>query len=242
MSLDTVYQHYFSHPRTQWPLGFRVRKTMSELDITDFLIYLVRVNWLFPEVESWTCIENRNESLPPPMAHSLLLEHASCHSESLHVYTNCWNSGFAVVFPDFYFVASDFLQLHKFLLPSSWLLCHQSVFSFPQQPFTINSDSHSALQALGKFNSSHPMVLAILEWLFLLKRRGCGVSLCWVLAHLRIEWNEQTDTMVKAAACSLQCSVSCPPPSFTRSNSNANCLFPWDMVVLYKIHKNIKSN
>ncbi|KAK3893092.1 hypothetical protein Pcinc_003085 [Petrolisthes cinctipes] len=54
------------------------------------------------------------------------------------------------------------------------------------------------MQALCNFNSSHPLVLAILEWLVLLGRRGRKVTFCWVPAHVGVDGNERADALAKA--------------------------------------------
>ena len=59
--------------------------------------------------------------------------------------------------------------------------------------FTIFCDSRSVLESLENFNSSHPLILKILEWLFLLKRRGREVSFCWVPAHVDVHGNEEAN-------------------------------------------------
>ncbi|KAG0712738.1 hypothetical protein GWK47_017772 [Chionoecetes opilio] len=41
---------------------------------------------------------------------------------------------------------------------------------------------------------------AILEWLYLLKRRGRTVSFCWVPAHVGVAGSEEADALAKAAA------------------------------------------
>ncbi|KAK3892700.1 hypothetical protein Pcinc_003492 [Petrolisthes cinctipes] len=73
------------------------------------------------------------------------------------------------------------------------------IFTLPQPSLTIFSDFCSALQALCNFNSSHPLVLAILEWLVLLGRCGRKVTFCWVPAHLGVGGNERADSLAKAA-------------------------------------------
>ncbi|KAK3889509.1 hypothetical protein Pcinc_006481 [Petrolisthes cinctipes] len=85
---------------------------------------------------------------------------------------------------------------------SAILYALQVIFTLPQPSFTIFSDSCSALQALCNFNSSYPLVLAILEWLVLLGRLGRRVTFCWVPAHEGVDGNERADALVKAAVSS----------------------------------------
>ena len=68
--------------------------------------------------------------------------------------------------------------------------------------FTIFSDSMSVLQSLEQFDSRHPIVLKILEWLFLIQRRGHDINFCWVPAHVGVAGNEQADKLAKEASLS----------------------------------------
>ncbi|KAK4316544.1 hypothetical protein Pmani_012319 [Petrolisthes manimaculis] len=181
--------YYLSHSRTPWSFGFWVRKAMEEMGIEDFQICPVWVSrvapWFLPEVFPCTCFTDKKESLPPPVACSLLLEHAFTHRESLPVYTDGSSSdagfGFGVVFPDFCRGGRLPSVLSIFTAElSANLYATQVNFTLPQPSFTIFRYSFSALQALCNFNFPHPLVLAILEWLVLLGRRGCKVTFCWV--------------------------------------------------------------
>ena len=52
----------------------------------------------------------------------------------------------------------------------------------------------SALQVLATFNPVHPLVLEILEWIFLLNKKHKIVEICWVPSHVGILGNEQADS------------------------------------------------
>ena len=80
------------------------------------------------------------------------------------------------------------------------LLALEIIFTLPQPSFIVFSDSLSALTALESFSSSHPLVLSILEWLFLIQRRGRHVEFCWVPAHVGVSGNERADRLAKVAA------------------------------------------
>ncbi|KAK3885203.1 hypothetical protein Pcinc_010547 [Petrolisthes cinctipes] len=207
VSSDIMSQYYLLHSRTPWPFGFRVRKAMEEMGIDDFQICLVKVPrvapWLFSEVFPCTCFTDKKESPPPPVARSLFLEHAFTHRESLPVYTDGSKSdagvGFGVFFPDFCLGGRLPSVMSIFTAELSAILyALQVIFTLPQPSFTIFSDSCSALHALCNFISSHPLVLAIFEWLVLLGRRGRKVTFCWVPPHVGVDGNERADGLAKA--------------------------------------------
>ena len=50
---------------------------------------------------------------------------------------------------------------------------------------------------MGNLNSKHPLVTEILEWLFLLGRRGKNIDFCWVPAHCGVQGNERADILAK---------------------------------------------
>ena len=52
---------------------------------------------------------------------------------------------------------------------------------------------------MAQFNSVHPLVIDILEWLYLLRNRGKNVEFCWVPAHVGIGGNEKADALAKEA-------------------------------------------
>lgn len=65
----------------------------------------------------------------------------------------------------------------------------------------IFSDSRSALSALGSFTPSvNPLVLSVLEWLYLLSNRGYRVGFCWVPGHVGVHGNELADGLAREAA------------------------------------------
>ena len=66
--------------------------------------------------------------------------------------------------------------------------------------YTIFCDSKSVLQSIECFDSKHPIILKILEWLFLIQKRGKIINFCWVPAHVDITGNERADRLAKEAA------------------------------------------
>ena len=67
----------------------------------------------------------------------------------------------------------------------------------------IFTDSKSVLDALQIFNSPHPLIIDILEWVFLANRRGRSISFCRVPAHVGVLGNEEADKLAKDAAMNM---------------------------------------
>ena len=65
--------------------------------------------------------------------------------------------------------------------------------------FTIYSDSLSALSAICEYNSQHPIIQRIQEWLYRLSSKFKSVNFCWVPAHVGIAGNELADHEAKSA-------------------------------------------
>ena len=82
----------------------------------------------------------------------------------------------------------------------------ESIASQEDRSYDIFTDPKSVMQALAFYDSRHPVVLKILEWLFLLKCIGREVSFCWVSAHAGVIGNEKADSLAKEGAtnCPLQ--------------------------------------
>lgn len=144
--------------------------------------------WFLSKVHSWTCFQDKEESLLPPVARSFL-EHASSHKEFLPVLTNGSESdtgvGFGVVFPDFCRGSRHPSVTCIFTAGLLAILYALKVnFTLWQQSYAIFCKFCNALKALGNSNSSHPLVLAILEWLVHVARSGWRVNFCWVPAYM----------------------------------------------------------
>ena len=67
-----------------------------------------------------------------------------------------------------------------------------------KQRCTIYSDSRSALQALEKLYSDHPLVQKIQEAIFTANTQGLIISFCWVPGHVGIMGNSLADAVAKA--------------------------------------------
>ena len=139
--------------------------------------------WLLPQVSVCEPPPGRKDSLPSHVSLSLFLEHATTHAASLPVYTDGSKTdvgvGFGVVFPSFCRGGSLPAAASIFTAElTAIIVAVKIIFTLSQPGFTIFTDSFSALLALKSFNSTHPLVLSILEWLLLIKHRGRSVDIC----------------------------------------------------------------
>ena len=66
------------------------------------------------------------------------------------------------------------------------------------------SDSRSALLAIEAYNSKHPLIMEIQQWLYLIFSKHKKVEFCWVPSHTGISSNEIADANAKAAVHELQ--------------------------------------
>ena len=68
--------------------------------------------------------------------------------------------------------------------------------------FTIISDSISAMQAIEQYNSVHPILSSIQDWLIRVGSRNKRVKLCWSRSPINITGNEKADREVRNAVTS----------------------------------------
>ena len=115
----------------------------------------------------------------------------SLHSDSLHYYTDGSRTddgvGSAVV--------SHNIQ-HKFLnIYSRREICDalKLINDDPNRYITIFTDSRNALYAIEIYNSDHPIVSEIRDWLIQLQSRHHSIQLCWVSSHIDSASNERAD-------------------------------------------------
>ena len=107
---------------------------------------------------------------------------------------------------------------------SCWLRDHCSVytaelqailFAFKQayqsqkRTFLIFSDSLSALQALGKLKTDHPLLIQIQELLHKINADQKEIVFMWVPGHVGIRGNKAADRAAKEALTKNQQRISC---------------------------------
>ena len=178
--------------------------------------YSVTPPWKLPSIEFCKFSSIAKKDLLDIRIRSSFLEHMSQHSDAVPVFTDGSKShdgvGFGVHFPDFERrgrlpnSASIFTaELHGILKAL------KEIVLTDDRIFIIYCDSTSVLQSLKIFNPTHPLVLDILEWLLIAKRRGKDINFCWVPAHVDIHGNEAADRLAKSAVSELP-PVDCPLP------------------------------
>ena len=127
------------------------------------------------------------------------------HEDSIFIFTDGSKSnagvGFGVVFPDSFFshALPDSASIFTAEL-FGILTALKKIVSYDGNNFTIFSDSKGALEALSSFNPVNPLVLEILQWLFLLQQKKKAVNFCWVPGHVGVLGNEEADYLAKSGA------------------------------------------
>ena len=147
----------------------------------------------------------------------LFLDHSQNHADSIKIFTDGSKSdagvGFGVSFPDFNRNGRLPEQSSIFTAECyAVLVALKEIASRPKENYIICCDSKSVLQAIGHFNTFHPVVLEMMEWLHLLKSRAIQVSFCWSPAHIGIAGNEKADSLAKAAI-NNNTIIRCPLPA-----------------------------
>ena len=214
MTADSGTRLYSNRHSLAKPFGCRARDVLTELSAPDIKISEVKTTkmgpWLFPEVTSCKCISDRKDTLSPQAQRAMFLDHFyNGHRDTVPIFTDGSKSdggvGFSVVFPSLSRSFSIPTPSSIFTAELRAILYSLSViYVMPETDFTIFSDSLSALQAMKSSRSPHPIVVEILEWLFLNKKRGKTVGFCWVPAHVGVAGNEEADRLAKSAS-------NCPP-------------------------------
>ena len=140
---------------------------------------------------------------------ALFYEHFEDHKDSVPIYTDgskCQDGvGFATVFPNLtikrrlHNCASVFsAELYAILLALKFLI------TMREQSFVIVSDSRSALLAIEAYNSKHPLIMEIQQWLYFIFSKHKKVEFCWVPSHTGISSNEKADENAKTAVHEMQ--------------------------------------
>ena len=187
--------------------------TLNVLSITTYSFppWLLPSSFVCPSVFN-TTISKSNTN--PLVLRNHFLEHIPAHNNSIHIYTDGskspTGSGFAILFPTHHYLyklptESNVLTTELYAI----LIALKKLLTLPQRSFTIFTDSRNSLHLIKSFNSLHPLVREIQNWLFRLNNRHKRIQLCWIPSHVGISGNEQVDSLARQATIT-QC------PSFSQ--------------------------
>ena len=159
--------------------------------------------WLTPEPSVCNQLDLTKKSMSDQEMKMRFLDHDIIHSDSVKLYTDGSKSpdgvGCAVIHNENYYVGRMSDNASIFTAELTALSKSLEVVStLPGTNFTIYSDSKSALMAIKQFNSCHPIVQKVQEWLHRLASKFKCVHFCWVPAHVGIPGNELADQEAKA--------------------------------------------
>ena len=172
--------------------------------------------WKLPDIKYCNYIQSCKKDFTDVEVRLIFLEHLSEHLNAVFVFTDGSKSsagvGYAAVFKN----CNRSFSLPKyasiFTAELFGILCAlKEIVKMKEVNFVIFSDSRSVLQVLESFNLLNPLVLDILEWLFLIEQRGQTVSFCWVPAHVGVQGNELADSLAKKSSLTKtpqKCSLS----------------------------------
>ena len=204
---------YDKYPGCPKPLAYRAKKILDDFTLPKPKVLSFKHSFIPP----WklTCVDFCRNVLSSKMESSdsirrcQFLDHAATHTDSMCVYTDGSKSdagvGFGVIFPNFTRSGALPFNFSNFTAELYGILVAvKEILSLERGNFIIFTDSKSVLEALEIFNSLHPLVIDILEWIFLAKCRGRSISFCRVPAHVGIQGNEEADKLAKEAALNLR--------------------------------------
>ena len=209
---EHLNEYYDTHPKSPQPYGFRVKQILRDLNMTQNAVCAYKLSiappWKLPSISFCTYFKGFKRDMSEDEIRSIFMEHVLVHGNSTFIYTDGSKSDAGIG----YGVSSDRFN-QKGALPNiatiftaelyGILAAVEKIVTMKHTNFTIFSDSKSALQALGVFNPTNPLVLKILQWIYVNNNRGIQIKFCWVPAHVNIAGNERADQLAKSAATEL---------------------------------------
>ena len=243
---STLYEKYVSYPK---PFSYRIKCIVQELDIMKGKIipvkFLTFPPWRLPSVEYCKWFTGFKANISDDNLKQAFLCHIEEHKNSIVIYTDGSKSdagvGYGVVFPDHNICgalpsAASIFTAELF----SILTVVKKLLSYEGNSFTVFSDSRSALQALSSFNPIHPLVLEILEWLFLLQHKQKVVRFCWVPAHVGVVGNELADQLAKSGVSRIPVNRALPCSDYVpeiKQNMKSVWQFHWTLEIGNKMRE-----
>ena len=185
---------------------------MEQLGVPRMKVHPVKYSvvppWKLPVVEHCKWYPGKLHEMGKEFLRVSFLEHMEEHPNSIMVFTDGSKSdagvGYGVIFPDFNRSGRLLDQSSIFTAEAYAILVAVKEISSQQRGnYVIFTDSQSILQALENFNSTHPIVIEILEWSYLVEAHGSNISFCWSPGHIGIVGNEKADALAKTASESI---------------------------------------
>ena len=218
---DDTSSQRFRGSRSSKPFQVRLNEDVADTNLKSQRIQKVEHSeippWLVPEV----CVCNKpvtKKNLSEEEVRSRFLEHDAVHLSQTKLYTDGSKSGSgvgcAVIHEDTAYISKlpDYASVFMAELTAVATALDQ-VYNSSDSNFIVYCDLRSTLEAIRKFNSFHPLVQKVQEWLFRISCRHKSVRFCWVPSHVGIHGNELADREAKYAALSGDITFDKLPPS-----------------------------
>ena len=210
-TLDPIYERKSNVYFKPESFGFKTRKLIKDLEIRKPIITEIRIYknppWNFDKVEvCFYLAKLPKTNTTDELFRQEFLKHK--HKTDLEIFTDgskCLEkvgSGVVIRRGDFLKEIPLRLQDNSSVFIAELFAIRVAIFELKNlQNLTvcIYSDSRSALQAIDKFYSEHPLVQTIQEEIAKCSSAGLVVKLCWVPGHVGIEGNDLADKVAKAA-------------------------------------------
>ena len=225
----------FQGSRSSKPFQVRLNEEVGDVHLKSQKIqevdHPVIPPWLVPDVsvcEKTIVKKNASEE----EMRTKFLEHNICHRNHTKLYTDGSKSdsgvGCAVIHEDTAYPAKlpDYASIFTAEL-TAVVAALDLAYHSSDSNFVIYSDSWSALEAIKSFNSFHPLIQKVQEWLFWISCRRKSVHFCWVPSHVGIHGNEVADAKAKDASVSAEVVFKKVPPSDLKRPIRSYILRKW---------------
>ena len=161
-------------------------------------------SWTYPPIRICPFLETKKQGLLDEEMRAIFLEHLERHP-TVHIYTDGSKStegvGFAAVFPNP--TSGGRLTGEASIFTAELYAINAAMHEILKgtidgNPFTIFSDSKSALLALRSDSSFYPIVVETKELIQRAKEDNIIIDLCWVPGHVNVQGNEKADAALRA--------------------------------------------